>query len=271
MSVTHDPSTYTTIPPRTTAGTLSLARALLGAAPQVINPAVGKRLGRIHEKARALQSVWIAINRPEHNGGNARECDLTLDRVWAAVRSRLVNWIDMGKASDEDEDDELDRATRLNSLLFPTGLDFLRLPYVEQWAESERRIALMSIDKLGNDLDDLVDPRVVKRLLVAHEAYGRVLGITERQANVDPGRVIDALRELRAEMVGFTHLVLGLVDEADAASVAAAQAQLEPILRYRRPRGGTEGEVDVSSKETEADSEPIEMPLPDAPQLAPAV
>jgi hypothetical protein len=269
MPFTHDASTYTSIPTRTTAGTLSLARALLGAAPQVTDPAVAKRLMRIHEKAAALQSVWIAVNRPEQNGGKARECDLVLDRTWAALRSRLLNWIDMGKAGDDQaDDDEFERATKLDALLFPTGLDFLCLPYVEQWAESERRIVLISVDKLGSDLDDLVDPRVVKRLLAAHMNYGRVLGITEKHA--DPGRVIDALRELRAELVGLAHLVLGLADETDAVSVAAAEAQLAPILRYRRPRSGAEGETDPSTDELEADSEPIEMPLPQAPPLVPA-
>lgn len=265
MSFTHDPSVYTSIPTRTTAGTLSLARALLGAAPQVTDPAVAKRLARIHEKAGALQSVWIAANRPEQNGSNAREFDLALDRVWAVVRSRLRNWMDIGKA--DDDDDEFERATKLHALLFPTGLDFLTLPYVEQWAESERRIVLISVDKLGSDLDDLVDSRVVKRLFSAHQDYGRVLGITEKQASVDPGRVIDALRELRTEIVGFAHLVLGLTDGTSAASVAAAEAQLEPILRYRRPRGGSESVTDESGEVVEADSEPVEMALPEAPAL----
>lgn len=266
MPFTHDPALYLSIPTRTTAATMSLARALLGAAPAQPDPNVAKRLGRVHAKASALQSVWIAVNRPDAGEASARDHDLALDRSWAAMQSRLLDWINVGKV--DDDDDEAERAAKLNALLFPTGLEFLRLPYVEQWAESERRITLIDTDKLGSDLDDLVDARTVKRLRGAHEDYGRVLGITQAKPNVDAGRVIDAIRDLRVEMAGLARLVLGLTDESDPVAVAAAEAQLGPILRYRKPRAPGEPDVPEGVVTEEGETEPVDAPLPAPPAAA---
>jgi hypothetical protein len=266
---THDPNLYLSIPTRTPAASMSLARALLGAAPIAVEVVVGKRLSTMHAKASTLQSVWTAVNRPDNNPEGAREYDIALDHEWTVVYSRLLHWVD-GKR-DGDEDDEPDRAAKLVALLFPTGLDFLRLPYTEQWAESERRIVLIDIDKLEADLGDLIDARNVARLRKAHAEYGRVLGITHKKVTVDSGRVIDAMRELRLEMVGLARLVLGLTDENDPVGVAAAEAQLEPILRYRKPRSaiaaqGSEAEADVEVGEDE--TEPVDAPLPSVPVSA---
>jgi hypothetical protein len=252
---------------------MSLARALLGAAPAKVELTVKHRLSMIHAKATTLQSVWTAVHRPDNYPESARPYDVVLDHRWSVVLSRLVHWVEMDKRDAED-DDEPERAAKLVKLLFPTGLDFLRLPFAEQWAESERRIALIDADQLDADLADLVDSRVVARLRKAHEDYGRVLGITHKKAIVDSGRVIDAMRELRLEMVGLARLVLGLTDENDPIGVAAAEAQLEPILRYRKPRSasapqggdapqGPNAEVDESDDERE----PVDGPRPDLPVI----
>jgi hypothetical protein len=268
MPFTHDPALYLSIPTRTTGATMSLARALLGAAPAKPDPSVAKRLQQIHAKASALQTVWIAANRPNAGEGNRRASDLALDRSWGAVQSRLLDWIDIGKRNPDD--DEAERAAALIALLLPTGLDFLKLPYDEQWPESERRIVLIDTDKLGSELDDLVDARIIKGLRSAHDDYGRVLGITQAKPDTDAGRVVDAIRELRTEMVGLARLVLGLADESDPAAVAAAETQLGPILRYRKVRAP--GEADTSGgtlgNESGVANEPIDAPLPNPPVVA---
>ena len=71
--------------------------------------------------------------------------------------------------------------------------------------------------------------------------------------------VSDSLSELRASIAGYARLVLGLVDEDDQESVDAAEAALEPILRYRKRRVVSEPEAEAETEE------PVEAPLPEVP------
>ena len=253
MLFRHDPNGYTTIPTRTPALTLSLSRAILEAAPDKPPKPVSKRLFNIHGKATKLQTTWNDANRPA-SGEIVRPIDLRVDRAFSAVRSRVQNWVDV-------EDEERgERAQELLELLFPTGLDFLNLPYPQQWAECERRIVLIDQDGLEADIVDLVDTRFLKRMREAQIAYGEALQITKKKDAVEPTeRVIDAMRELKAEIAGYARLVLGLTDEDNPKSVAAAEAQLEPILRYRKRTSGAGEDAELPV------AEPIDAPLPEPP------
>lgn len=252
MGFANDPNLYLSIPTRTPAGTLSLARAILGAAPEQPHPAVNVRLVRVHDRAGDLQGAWIAANLPGPDK-SSRDYDLALDRSWRAANRRLHDWIDA------DHPAEAERAATLLARVFPTGLDFLRLRYSEQWAESDRRLQLIADGDLEDELVDLVDGRIVAKLKADHEAYGRVLGITEKLERPEAGRVAETLAALRTELLGLARLVLGLTDEGDPEAVAAAEAQLEPILRFRKSRGGGEGEGEGEEEE------PIDAPLPEPP------
>ena len=245
-----DPNQYTTIPTRTPAATLSLYRALVAAAGEQPVPAVSNRLAKMHGKATTLQKAWIDANRPD-DSENVRTYDIALDRRWGALRNRVAPWA-------ESEDEEFgERAEQLIELLFPTGLDFLNLPYAEQWAQSERRLQLIVDDGLEADINELAGERFLKRLREAHLAYGEVLGITKKKdVDVDSTSVLDSLRSLRSAIAGYARLVLGLVEDDDPKSIAEAEAALEPILRFRKSRSVAE--------EAEAE-EPIDAPLPNVP------
>jgi hypothetical protein len=247
-----DPNQYTSIPARTPAAMLSLFRALVAAAAEIPTPPIVNRLTKMHVKASTLQKAWIDANRP-NSGEGLRIYDIAVDRRWAAVRTRLQPWVDA-------EDEEYGpRAAELLALLFPTGLDFLNIAYAEQWAEGERRLMMIDQDQLETDLIELAGERFLQRLRQAQIAYGDALGITKKK-DIDPdtARVLDSLRALRSEIAGYARLVLGLVDDDDDTSIAAAELQLEPILRYRKPRA--EGEADKEEAE-----EPVEAPLPEPP------
>jgi hypothetical protein len=254
---------YTTISTRTAAPTLSLARALLVAAPQPPAPIPGPvadRLARIELRAKRLQQAWIDASRPNTTEVTLRELDVGDDRCWSVTRSRLEDWIALA------DPERGPRAAELLALLFPSGLDFLHLPYAEQWAEGARRLALIDGEPgLAAELADLIDARVLARLRQSHAAYGDAQAITrERAAQVDEASVHDHVQALRIELASYARLILGLTHHDDEVAVAAAKAQLEPILRFRaasrRPSGDTSGGAEASDP-----VEPIADPVPPAP------
>ena len=252
MSYQHPPDQYSIIPTRTPARTLGLARVLLTVAATTPPASVAKRLSRIHTKAVALQSAWIEVNRPEEPT-DTRPYDNRIDRNWRVCHDRIEHWVKI------DHPDKAQEAAELHELLFPTGLDFTRLPYDEEWAESERRIALIEHDELGSLLADLIDQRFVDSLHTAHAEYGKALGITEAQDEPDTAvtGVGEALGALRKEMSAYARLLMGLADPDDDEAIAAVEAHLAPIIRYRKSRTGAD--------EAEEPEEPVDAPVPQPP------
>jgi hypothetical protein len=104
------------------AATLGLARSLISAAPSRPPASQSLRLARLRDRAELLQLSWIDAGRPIETS-DLRKLDTTLDRRWSALRSRLDACIQLG------DDDHTPRAEALLTALFPTGLDFLKLPY----------------------------------------------------------------------------------------------------------------------------------------------
>lgn len=252
MPPMFDPDLYASVPTRTPRASLGLARALITAASTEPDPALTKRIAKIRKAAKLLQTSWVDAGRPTPASQDVRAVDVTVDRRWSALRSRLEGCVQL------DDEDHAPRATKLMQTLFPTGLDFLRLPYAEEWAESERRLVLIKTDGLKAELAELVGARYLTALEEAHAAYGAALGITNKKAAApDPARVLEPLRKLHAAIASYVRAVVGAVDEDDEDSVMAAQEQLEPIVRARRPRG-------AGGVETE---EPIEAPVPEGPAV----
>ncbi|WP_266221941.1 hypothetical protein [Paraliomyxa miuraensis] len=248
-----DPDQYTTLSTRSARATLSLSRALLSAAPSRPTKAVARRLAWLRTQAERLQAAWIDLQRAAP-AQRLRPIDLVLDRRWGSVRSRLDSSVQFG-------DDDSPRAQRFLELLFPTGLDFLTLPFHEQWAESERRLVRLRADDLEDELAELVGGKYLEGLQQAHADYGRALGITKAKEDApEPTRVAEPLRELQAAIVSYARGVIGTMDERDEASVEAAKKQLEPILRMRRAPASGE-----ASRADDENDEPVEQPLPELP------
>ncbi|MCA9709859.1 MAG: hypothetical protein KDK70_28730 [Myxococcales bacterium] len=251
-----DPSRYTTVPSRSPAAMLSLARALLAAADPAPSEVVASRLDRLRAATDELQAAWVEVSRPEVPAENPQPYDLALDRAWGSLRARLAAW------------EQLDRppgagpAQELRALLFPTGLDFLQLPYAEQWAQSERRLALVDADGLAESIDALAGPQFLLAVRQAQADYGRVLGITDaKPAQPDAARVLEPVREVRAAIASYARAVVGLTDEVDDEAVAAMQQQLRPLVDARRPRAATPEGDDLGDDLGDDPSEDLDAPL----------
>jgi hypothetical protein len=252
MPPMFDPNLYNTVPTRTPGATLTLARGLLAAAAAKPTKMIAARLVKLREQASLLQQSWVAASRPAAAAESVRPLDVVLDRRWGALRSRLEGCVQLG------DDDHAPRAVRVLEVLFPTGLDFLKLPYADEWAESEKRLLLVKTDELDGEIVELAGKKYLPALREAHAAYGTALGITEKKVTAaDAARVVEPLRQLQAAIAAYARGVVGLVEDDDAKSVAAAQEQLEPIVRARRPVGAGTAEVE----------EPIDAPLPELPKV----
>jgi hypothetical protein len=255
MSPTFDPDLYTTTPSRSAAATLGLARGLISAAPSRPPASLSRRLARLRTHAELLQLCWIDAGRPIDTT-DIRKLDVVLDRRWGALRGRLESCVQLG------DDDHAPRAEVLLATLFPTGLDFLKLPYAEEWAQSERRLVLIATDELDDELEDLCGELYLPLLREAHAAYGEALGITKRKdAPAEVARVIEPLKQLKSTIASYARGVIGTMNEDDPESVAATQRQLEPILRARRAAASGEAT-------SEEPADPVEAPLPELPAAA---
>lgn len=252
MPALFDPDQYTTVPTRSAAATLGLARGLISAAPSRPPATQALRLARLRERAELLQRTWIEAGRPVEVA-DLRKLDIILDRRWGALRARLEGCVLLS-----DGDDLSPRAMMLLRTLFPTGLDFLKLPYTEEWAQSERRLVLIKTDRLEDELAALCGEPFLPLLREAHATYGEALGITKRKEAPTQARVLEPLEELKEAIASYARGVIGTMNEYDPDSVAAAQQQLDPILRARRA-------VTLGESLPEEPSEPVETPLPALP------
>lgn len=268
MPYRHDPNLYTTVPTRTPRASMGLARALLAAATKDLVDPLLTRLTLVHQNSKTLQTAWIDANRPSTSSEIRSVADLGIDRAHSAVRSRLQDWVDV-----EDEDHGK-RAAQLLGLLYPTGLDFINMRYLEQWPESDRRIALIDKDELEEELVFFIGESFMARLRKAHIKYGEALNITGGKAvEPDPIRIREALDALRTSISGYARLALGLTPDDDDDAIAATEALLEPLIRYRKPRAKPEAQAEApepaeapeQAEQAEQD-EPVDAPLPEPPK-----
>lgn len=256
MFFSNPPESYTTIPTRDPASTLSLIRALISAAPSKAHPILEPRVAKMHLVGVELQQAWLAANRPGQSPLSLGPYDKRSDRSWRAFLRRIQDWIDI------DHQARAARAVELLELIAPTGADFLRLKYPAQWSEAERRLELITEDELETELVEMVGEAFMQELREAHAEYGEALGITAKHQPEAATRILEPLKAAHRAMKAYVQLVYALADEDDEQQVAAAEEMLEPVLRMRAmlyaQRSAGEGEQLL-------EPEPIDMPLPELP------
>ncbi|MEM9454642.1 MAG: hypothetical protein AAGF11_10720 [Myxococcota bacterium] len=212
-----DPAHYTRLPVLNVASGVSLGIALLAATDASLPEAVSEAAVVVRERVVQLQARWAEQREAERQpSNNARPADIRLDRAWSAVGRRLEPLRSMAIPQAE-------QASALHSALFPTGLSFLTLAFAKQWAESQQRLDQIEQQGLTAALHQLVGEFVLDEVKAAHEAYGRVLGITDaKEAKAVPAKVAEALADLRDAMAVYC---LQLV------ATAYAKPDTAPLIR----------------------------------------
>lgn len=244
-------------PPRLGVDTgLSLAKMILKVVPDDPTPGVLMAATMLAASVGALETTWSTHGKPKPPRGDTRTADRRLDRDWGAVQARLATW-----SVFPDTDPKRRTAEALTERLFPTGLDFLKLPYLAEHAQSERRLQIIEAEDLRDDLDALVGEDFMEELLAAHEAYGDALGITKSpQAEVDEELLVGPLRALGEAIVAYA-LQIVAYSMLDEQNVPKARRALEPIDRFRAAAGRrASAGVGRASESPQDEGEELEVP-----------
>jgi hypothetical protein len=226
-----DPGPYIRRPQVDVATAVGLAWHLLVRLPPDAPPEVRRRAQSLRRAAAELQRAWTdAQGRPE----DRRPADIAVDNAWAAMEGRLENYTRLPA----DEFPRAVRAQELLALLFPTGLQFLRLPFEAEWAESQKRLGLIDGHGLDGELGELCGPEFLRHLRAAHDTYGRVLGLGSSTQVTDAPGLLEPLRQLQSAIAAYALQVVAtyLEDDANPATAPAVEALLGP-LRVVNGRG----------------------------------
>ena len=256
-----DPEPYIRTPRLGVDTGLSLAKLILRAVPKKPSAGVLMAAKALAAGVTTLETAWTAHGKAQPVR-NPRPADLRLDRAWGAVHARLTAW-SIFPADDPDRQ----CSEALGSRLFPTGLDFLKLPFLAEHAQSERRLRIIESEELREDLDHLVGEVFMEELLAAHAVYGDVLGITKATKAATPEQVL--VEPLRALAQGIVAYALQIVAFAalDVDNVEPARRALLPIDEFRVAagrRGGGSGKGEAVAPPEGAPAPDSELPeLPD--------
>jgi hypothetical protein len=233
MPSAFDWSTYFRTPRLSAPGAIALGKMLREAKPKALPPLAERASRQLDEAVRALELSWWEAERKGGSKRDARPYDRRLDNLWAALYARLRALLALPEGAHERE-----RAQALLEAVFAGGLGFLKLPYLAEHSESQRRLALIESEGVAGEMRELAGAALIEALRAAHDEYGRVLGITAViEAPALSLRVSELLREMQAALRAYT-LQLAAYAAAGDEAFEAVRTALEPIdaLRARARR-----------------------------------
>jgi hypothetical protein len=169
-----------------------------------------------------------------------RKADIVVDNAAGALDQFLEAWTRL-----PDTLPEAQLATAARQALFPDGTGFLRLAFDEEWAQIDRRLALIKKTGIDKQIARLGGTAFVQHLEDAHAAYGKALGLTSVPAT--PAETV-ALRDPLLAFISALRLyvikVAAYRDEDKPETVAVTERLLRPLTswtsRAARPSGDSE-------------------------------
>lgn len=237
----YTPADVIQLPRLTASGAMALGEKLLTAAKarqSDLTSGIAKvlvQLTQAHTGLKAALRDQVTPAAPEDPESDAPLCDRRVDACWSGLQDFLTAY---SKLPDVPQAAE---AASLKALLYPDGLKFLLIAYELEWAESQARLDRIQTQGLDQRLTALGGGLFLQTLTAAHDAYGKVLGLTKVQAEtmVVPPSLRDAMDGFAAALRKYVAKVLGSVDDDDPATQALADALLAPLATWDvGPSGG---------------------------------
>ena len=157
-----------------------------------------------------------------------QELDRILDNCWSGVDDRLLGLTKLpGGTAGAAE------AASLRRRLFPGGLAFLKLAYRLEWSESQTRLDLIEQEGLGATVDQLVGKAFLPALRLAHEKYGRALGMDKPIAETGSvPQVRGAFDTFVKALRNYVVKVVASIEDDEPETQAHADALLAPIQAW---------------------------------------
>lgn len=212
---------------------LALWQALRAAAaaekklPKFIQPAWQGVESSGEVLARAAQRRFIQ-NGSRALSAEKRKADIVVDNAAGALDQFLEAWTRLPNTLPEAQ-----QAAAARQALFPDGTGFLRLSFSEEWAQIDRRLALLKKDGIDKQIAGLGGAAFVRHLEEAHAAYGKALGLTSVPAT--PAETValrDPLLALIAALRLYVIKVAAYRDEEKPETVALAERLLRPLTSW---------------------------------------
>ncbi len=237
--VSIDVSRYIRAPRLSAANGLSLGEQLLQNVPETPPEAIASAATRVQSQVSVLRAAFgkevpLVVARPH-------QVDIRIDRAWGSVEKRLDAATGL---SEEVDRADRERAAELHSKFFGEGLGFLKLEYIAEHAESEKRLQWIT-GVVETDLARLVGANYVENLRAAHRAYGEVLGITAPVDAAQEAKLAEPLRALSDAIGNYSMQVIAWYSNLDAkaegyaANVELVKKALAPIDKLRDAQGVT--------------------------------
>jgi hypothetical protein len=244
---------------------VALAIALINAAPKSATAGVKRAAQQVRERSVTLQAVWRGRQRAagvEKRDPTRALADNRVDVAFGALRTRLDGYA----ALPADTHPRAARAAELIRVLFPDGMEFLKLPWDAQWAACDEVVKRIDEDALAADIDELAGEAFLAEVRSAQAHYGDALGITKPEAPAEAADpLLDPLRELLRAIGDYTLQVVASVDRDRPETIAAARVALHPMDRYRERAAKRKAGKGQPALEPEPDTTP-DTPVPDLPQ-----
>lgn len=222
-----DPSLYTRAPKLSLLSGVTLARALIAACPRGMPGVVQRATLKLGKTAEAAQDAWSDRQRLL-SPVESEAVDPQADRAFAALRGRLQSYALLSG----DEYPKAAEAERLERELFPSGLDFTQLPYVEQLTAMEALVARIDRDKLAARIDELCGVDFLKNIRRILPMY-RAMVQESLERNVTPESLSPHNRALAQAIVEYATRVCATVDSDDPDTLERARQALAPIDSLR--------------------------------------
>lgn len=249
-----DPSLYTRSPRINLLSGITLARALIAACPRGMPGGVQRATLKLGKTAEAAQDAWSDRQRLL-SPVESESVDPQADRAFGALRGRLQSYALLSG----EQFPKAAEAERLERELFPSGLDFTQLPYVEQLTAMEALVARIDRDKLGARIDELCGADFLKNIRRIVPLYRTMVqGSLERSAT--PESLSPHNRALAQAIVEYATRVCATVDSDDPETLERARQALAPIDSLR----------EQTARRSAAASSPGNIPVTPEPASAPA-
>ena len=223
MTRTFEPNKLVHLPPLDALAAQTVGSAVLtAAANKTLAAPVAEALAEVKVAVDALQAANLQ-RIPTADTFAARAADIDLDSAWSVLHDllRVVSRVpDQPRAQ---------MAKALLDDLFPDGLQFTRLRFQQEWAESENRLKMIDDRGFAPQIEQLDNTVALTHLRKAHAHYGEVLSINTARPP-EPGISLrDALTAVTKALRQFVVRVTATIHAQDPTFVALARELLAPI------------------------------------------